>query len=144
MHLRSQSLPHHARRAGKLDDRAARRDVRHVEALRREPIGDRLEVGIRRAKLLPELLGRQPLVEAGGGLHLLVIKQLPQGGFLVGAALQDQQDSLQGQVVRRHALVKFPARQRVDVSRESDQVVRVHCLRHAGASGGALRQRVER
>ena len=57
VNLRAQDLPNQPRRAGKLDDRAARGDLRHLEPLRREPIGDRLKVGIGRTKLLPELLG---------------------------------------------------------------------------------------
>ena len=140
VNLRSEDLPDQTRRARKLDHRAARRHLRHLEALRRKPIGDGLNVGIRRAKLLPKLLGREPLVKSRRGLHLLVVEQLAQGGFLVLPALQNQQHALHCQVVRRNTLVKFRPRPRVDVSSQGDEILHVHGLRHTDAHGAGLRQ----
>jgi hypothetical protein len=140
VNLGSQDLPDQSRRAGKLNDRAARRYLCHLEALLREPIGDRLEVGIGRAELLTELLGGEPLVKPRRGFYLLVVEQLPQRGFLLRPALQDQEHALHGQVVRRHPLVKLRPRKGVDVPLESDKVIQVHRLRHTGAHGVGLCQ----
>jgi hypothetical protein len=65
-------------------------------------------------------------VELRRGLYLLIVKKLPQGGFLVRAPLQDQQDAVQGQVVRRHALVKFRPRQGVDVPAQGYKLLHIN------------------
>jgi len=138
VNLRSQDFPHQARCTGKLDDRAARRNLRDLEALRREPTRDCLKVGIGGAKLLPELFGSEPLVKLGGRLHLLLVEQLPQRNFLIRPALQDQQHAPHGQAIRRHALVVCGTRQRVDVPSQGNETPHVHGLRHASAHGVRL------
>ena len=106
--LRVQGLAHQPRRAGKLDDRAARCHTTHLKALRREPIGHGLNVRIGGAELLPKLLRGEPLVIVGRGFDLLLIQQLPQRGFLLRRALQYEQHPFHGQAIGRGALVNIP------------------------------------
>src|SRR5439155_10440676 len=67
----AQRLAHQTRRAGKLDDGAARRHALDLETLGREPVGYGLDVRIGRPEPLSKLAGCKPLVIIWRGLGLL-------------------------------------------------------------------------
>ena len=98
-------------------------DVRHLGRVRRPasqflwPLdlpGRRLRAvhafGIGRAELFAELCRSEPLVIARRRLILLIVEQTPEGGLLLGTALQNQQHSFHRKAGRRRAEVEFWAR----------------------------------
>ena len=129
--LRMKGLPHCARRTGELNHRPARCHTIDLEALSREPIRHRLNIGIGRAELPAKLLGSEPHVIVGGRLGLLCVQKFPQRGLLVSRALQDQQHAFRRQTIGRRPLVEFGTRQWVSVPPQCDPVLRIHSLRHA-------------
>ena len=123
-----EGVAHQPRRAGKLDDGAARPHAVDLETLGGEPVGHGLDVRIGGAEPLSKLFGRKPLVIVGRGLDVLLIQQLPQLGFLVSTALEDEQHAPHGQAVRGRAAVVLRARQRMRVSPERHDVLDIHRL----------------
>ena len=80
---------HLADAAGKFDDGFACANFDILKAVSGEPLGYGLHVRIGGPELCAELLGSEPGVIIRGGFILLVVEQLAEGGFLVGAALQE-------------------------------------------------------
>ena len=60
-----QGSTYDSRRSGELDNRPTLRHTINLKALRREPAGNRLSVGIGEPESLSELLGREPVVIVG-------------------------------------------------------------------------------
>ena len=74
----------------------------------------------------------------GGGL--LRGEQGLQRGLLAGAALQDQHDTVHGQIGWSRALVELRARQRVRVPGKCGEPREIHSIRHARGDGAGLRE----
>ena len=75
------------RRPRKLNQRASPRNVDGLKSKGRKPGRNGLYVRVGGSELLPELIGRKPLVVARGGLDLLLLEQILQTGLLIGTAL---------------------------------------------------------
>ena len=115
VNFRAQRLAHESGVAGKLNDGPARGHPLHFKTLGGEPICHGLEVGIGRAELPAKFFGSEPVMKIPRALGLLLVEQVPQAGFLLRTALQDQQDALHGHAVGRGSPVVFRPRQRVSI-----------------------------
>ena len=102
-------LLHLAGGAGELDQSASFGRA-NLKAVRLKPRRDGLNVGIGRAELFAELCRSEPLVIVRRRLILLIVEQTPEGGLLLGTALQNQQHSFHRKAGRRRAEVEFWAR----------------------------------
>ena len=89
VHLGLEGALHLARGSAELDEALALRDLVDREALLTEPARDLRHVGVRDAELRAEILGGQPLVEAGRRLVELLIEERLQSVTLLDRRLQD-------------------------------------------------------
>ncbi len=119
--------------AAEVDAGAGGVDLNAGEAVGGEPDGDEGDVAVGGAVGGTEGLGGEPLVEGGGGLVLLLIEELLEGGLLLGAALEEQNDVVQGRAVVESSLVELGTGKRVDVTGESGDAGVVDGLEDAGA-----------
>ena len=96
------------RRARDLDRLTARVDLRDAEAVRTQPALDLCHIRVRRPKLLPEGLGRQPLVIVRRARRVHLPNQLLQRRLLLVAALQHHLDPVQlHSIANRAAVVRL-------------------------------------
>ena len=122
--------------AAEFDEGAGGVDLDAGEAVVREPGGDGGEVAVGGAEGRAEGLGREPLVIGGGGLVLLLVDELLEGRFLLGAALEDKDDAAEGRGVGESALVELGTGEGMGIAGESGDASVVYCLEDAGAGCG--------
>jgi len=140
MNLGVESAAHLGDVAGEFDDRTAGTNFNVRETLRGEPLGHGLDVGVGGPKLSAELLRGEPCVVVRGGLALLIVEQLAEGGLLIRAALQEQQYTVQRLSIRDSTLIKFRAGEWMDVARQDEESLFIDGLRDARRDVGALRR----
>ena len=105
--------------AGELDGLLAGIDLDDVESVAAEPGLNRRNVLVGGSELLAEIVRSQPFVVTGrtGGVHLA--DELAEGGFLAGAALEDQMHAFQRHVIGDGSAVVCRGRQRMHKASES-------------------------
>src|SRR5579875_2680679 len=135
---------HLAGAARKLDHCAPGGNAVDSEAMRFEPVFDGLHILIGGTKLGTELSGREPVVIIRRVAVLLLREERFERGFLLRAALEQQQDVLHREAGGSKAAVEFGARERIDVAAQYDANRIIHPLRDAGRdrcdlSGGVRR-----
>ena len=126
----------HAGRAAEFDEGAGGVDLNVREVVVCEPGGDGGEVAVGGAEGCSEGLGSKPLVPDGGGLVLLPVDELLEGGLLFGTALEDEDDSAERGGGGEGALVELRAGEGVGVAGEGGEAGFVDGLKDAGAGGG--------
>ena len=87
---------------------------------------------IRRPKLVPELIGCEPLMVIGGFLVLLIVEQLQQGAILLRAPLEHEKHTIHGQVWWSFSAIKRRSSQKVGVACENRAMSFVNRLDNQG------------
>ena len=95
--------------AAERDPGAAAGDVVNGEALRYEPCGDDIYIGLGEAEAVAEFLGRKPLVIVGRSTVLLLGEKLVERGLLLGSTRKNQRHMLHGHGGGNRAAVEFSA-----------------------------------
>ena len=93
-----------------------RGNVLDGEALLLEPCGERGDVTVRGAEVLPELGGGQPLVIHRRVAILQLIEEYSRRSLLLGRAPQHENHMLGGGAVSNGTLIKTSLRQRMNVA----------------------------
>ena len=114
-------VPHLAGIARKIDHHAAGVNGVDGEALRLEPTGDGLNIGVRDAEFFPELGGGEPLVEVGGLGVMQRVDKLLNGELLLGRAFELQHHVIEDKVVGDFAQVVLRSCLGAGVPRESHE-----------------------
>ena len=123
--LGAEGLTHLAGGAGEVDGAAAFGHRMHAEAVAGEPGADRVDVALRKAEALAELLCGQPFVIVGRAAVLLLFHQLVQRLLLRVGAVEQQHHVVEPHVVGDAAAVVLGRRIGMDVRRERRQRVLV-------------------
>ena len=141
MDFRVKRVPHLAYVSGKLKDRASSAYSDVVKALARQPVGDRLDIGVGGAIKPGKFLGREPFLKIRRVLHLLLIHELAQRGLLVRAPLQKQQHTVHRRGIGDGSPIKLGAGERVHVAAQAHELRFVDCLGNACGNCYSLRSR---
>jgi hypothetical protein len=126
------------RGTGKLDDVAAVGNLPHGETVRAQPRRDGLQVFFGWTELRSVFLGRQPTMEIGRILDLLLHQQIFDSGFLRVAVLEDQEHAVHREVGRRGAAVESGLGHGVGVAVENGEAFFVDGLGNSALQIGCL------
>jgi hypothetical protein len=102
--------------------------------MRLEPGSDGVKVGLRRSEAFAEFLRRQPVMKVWRILGVEFVKELQEGGFLFGRALQLEQHVLHSEIVGYRAAITCEPRFWMGVAMERHAVHFVDALRDSRAS----------
>ena len=92
-------------RTREVDHNAAGVDLVDAKAMRLEPAGDGVDIVLRDSESLSKFLGGQPVVEIGRFLVVLLVDQFVKLPFLLGRALEKEQNVIDIEIVGDSAAI---------------------------------------
>ncbi len=133
-----------ARRTRDVDQDAAGVDLVYAKSMRPKPVGDAIDIVLRDAESFPEFLCGQPLVEIGRFLIVLLGDQSVKLPFLLGRALEYEEDVIDIEFVGYSSTIILEIRFGTCAATEPHSLRVINLLRNAvsdgcGASGGGER-----
>ena len=126
------------RRAAEADRHAVARDLGDGEPVAGEPVGDGEDVGLGGSEIFADLVRGEPLVKVGRVRVVFAGHVGVEGGLLLGAAVEHQDQVGHGQVVRHLTQIVPGVGEGMRVALERDQLGFVDTVKDAGGGHHTL------